>query len=244
MKRIYKLIAVAALSTSIVSCGEDSTASVEKSEPVQESTPAREKPTSTPDLKMETPTSAPTIGADITFEWDEHDFGTIWDNKPVDCTFPFMNHGTETLVISRMQAGCGCTTPKADKTVLKPGEQSIIRVQFDPKGKTKKQDKKVTIFTNSAQDSEKTFWIRSVVKPIVEVNPKFVTLGEMVIGVPSSEIFTFTPAPSDFEITSMKGIGKHGQFISSEILDTPDGQPKQMRINVSANKPWGAFHSQ
>lgn len=196
------------------------------------------------DPVVEVPNTPPSSGADITFAWDEHDFGTVWDNKTVDCTFPFMNHGSKTLVITRMKAGCGCTTPVADKTVLQPGESSIIRLQFDPKGKSKKQDKKVTIFSNSASEPEKTFWIRSIVKPIVEVDPRFVQLGEMSMGVPSSKVFTLTPALEDFVITSMKGIGKHGNFISATELETGDGQPRQIRIDVSPNMPWGAFHSQ
>ena len=196
------------------------------------------------DLVMETPKSQPMSGANITFEWEEHDFGTIWDDKPVACTFPFMNHGTKTLVITRMKAGCGCTTPVADKTVLQPGEQSVIRVQFDPVGKSKKQDKKVTIFSNASLEPEKTFWIRSIVNPIVEVNPKFLQLEEMTIGVPKTEVFSFTPAAEDFLVTEIKGIGKHGQFISGEEVETPDGQPRQIRIHVSPNMPWGAFHSQ
>ena len=192
----------------------------------------------------ETIKSEPTPGADISFEWDEHDFGTIWDDKPVDCTFPFTNNGTKTLVISRMQAGCGCTTPVADKTVLQPGESSVIRVQFNPTGKAKKQDKKVTIFSNASLDPEKTFWIRSFVNQLVEVNPKFIQLGEMTIGVPTTQVFAFTPAAEDFEISRIVGIGKHGQFVSGKELNVEDGQPRQIEITVSPNMPWGAFHSQ
>ena len=232
MQKNYSVIVLLALVASIITIGEGCS-------------DANDSPFPEPrDLVMETPDSPPMSGANITFEWEEHDFGTIWDNKPVTCTFPFMNHGTKTLVITRMKAGCGCTTPVADKTVLQPGEQSVIRVQFDPNGKSKKQDKKVTIFSNASLEPEKTFWIRSLVKPIVEVNPKFLQLEEMTIGVPKTEVFSFTPAAEDFLITEIKGIGKHGQFISGEEIETPDGQPRQIRIHVSPNMPWGAFHSQ
>ena len=50
-------------------------------------------------------------GPDITLEWDERDFGTIWDFESVTTTFPFTNNGSMPLVLSRLQAGCGCTTP-------------------------------------------------------------------------------------------------------------------------------------
>ncbi|MBC8203564.1 MAG: DUF1573 domain-containing protein [Planctomycetes bacterium] len=228
MQRMYKLIVIAAISTSILGCGNSE---------VEETAPKTE-------VTMDIPEGSPSNGANITFAFDEYDFGTIWDDKPVDCVFPFMNHGNQTLIISRMKAGCGCTTPVADKTILQPGEESLIRVQFNPKGKSKKQDKKVTIFSNASVEPEKTFWIRSYVQPIVDVNPKFVQLGEMTMGQETTKTFTFTPAPDDFVVTKMEGTGKHGQYISGEVLDTPVGQPKEIQITVSRDMPWGAFHSQ
>jgi hypothetical protein len=233
----YRLFVIAALSTCILGCEN-----AEEADSTQESVSKQEAPQAQP--SMTPPEGSPSAGANITFAFDEFDFGTVWDDKPVDCTFPFMNHGDKTLVISRMKAGCGCTTPVADKTVLQPGEESVIRVQFNPKGKSKKQDKKVTIFSNSSLEPEKTFWIRSYVQPIVDVNPKFVQLGEMKMGQETTNTFNFTPAPDDFVITRIRGIGKHGQFISGELLDTPEGQPKQILIKVSSDMPWGAFHSQ
>ena len=79
-------------------------------------------------------------GANITLEWEERDFGTIWDFEPVTTTFPFTNNGSMPLVLTRLQAGCGCTTPVADKTVLQPGESGTITVTFNPSGKSKKHE--------------------------------------------------------------------------------------------------------
>ncbi|MBT5365157.1 MAG: DUF1573 domain-containing protein [Phycisphaerae bacterium] len=190
------------------------------------------------------PTSNPTRGADISLEWDEREFGLIWDFETVTTTFPFTNTGSKTLVLSRLQAGCGCTTPRADKTILQPGESGTITVTFDPKGKANKQDKKVTIFSNSVKNPEKAFWIRSTVRTFVEIKNKFLNLNQMQLGVPSSVEFDFFPVDPDFKITSMVGTGKHGQFVSGEELIVPEGSPRRIRINVSPNMPWGAFHSQ
>lgn len=183
-------------------------------------------------------------GADISLDWDERDFGTIWDFETVTTTFPFTNTGSKTLVLSRLQAGCGCTTPVADKTILQPGESGTITVTFDPKGKENKQDKKVTIFSNSAKNPEKAFWIRSFVRTFVEVKNKFLNLNEMTLGEPHSVEFDFFPVDPDFTITSMTGSGKHGSYISAEEVEVPEGSPRRIRINVSPTMPWGAFHSQ
>ena len=183
-------------------------------------------------------------GADISLEVEERDFGTIWDFQPMTTTFPFTNTGSKTLVLSRLQAGCGCTIPVADKTVLQPGESGTITVTFDPKGKANKQDKKVTIFSNSVNNPQKAFWIRSYVNEFVNVGNKFLSLDEMTLGEPHSVEFDFFPADPDFSIISMSGTGKHGQYISGEELDVAEGTPRRIRINVSPSMPWGAFHSQ
>lgn len=192
-----------------------------------------------------TPPAQPTSrGAAITLEVEERDFGTIWDFQPVTTTFPFTNTGSKTLVLTRLQAGCGCTTPIADKTVLQPGESGTITVTFDPKGKANKQDKKVTIISNAVNNPEKAFWIRSYVNQFVDVKNKFLNLDEMTLGEPHSVEFDFTPVDPNFNIISMSGIGKHGQFISAEELEVPAGASRRIRINVSPRMPWGAFHSQ
>jgi hypothetical protein len=238
MQRILKIIVIAALFSSIISC------SLYEEPSAEPASKQGEQQVEMPKSQMETPSRTPSVGPDITFDFDEYDFGEIWDNKSVDCIFPFINHGTETLVIKDMKAGCGCTKPVADKKILQPGEQSIIRVRFDPKGKSKKQDKKVTIFSNASLEPEKTFWIRSNVLPIVDVNPKFVQLGEMTMGQETTSTFSFTPAPADFVITDIKGTGKHGEFVTGQEIDTPVGLPKQIQIKISPDMPWGAFHSQ
>ncbi len=190
------------------------------------------------------PAQTTTRGSDITFQVKEFDFGTIWDHKSMTANYPFTNTGTQPLVITRMKAGCGCTTPVADKTVIQPGEQGTITVTFDPKGKQRKQDKKVTIYTNSPVNPETSVWIRSIVKPFIEVDNKFLSLEEMKIGEPESIEFNIYPADPNYKILSIKGMGKHGQYVTAKEIDVPEGGPRRIRIDVAPNRPWGAFHSQ
>ncbi|MGY8753170.1 MAG: DUF1573 domain-containing protein, partial [Phycisphaerales bacterium] len=106
-------------------------ASCEKPAPVAEVGVDQAKPVAVVKQQASTPkTAPPTVsrGADISLEWDERDFGTIWDFESVTTTFPFTNTGSKTLVLSRLQAGCGCTKPVADKTILQPGESGTITV--------------------------------------------------------------------------------------------------------------------
>ena len=166
----------------LYACSEDQQAE----EPVEQKQ-AQSATTQVPDKPPAAkPAQTTTRGSDITFQVKEFDFGTIWDHESMTATYPFTNTGTQTLVITRMKAGCGCTTPVADKTVIQPGEQGTITVTFDPRGKQRKQDKKVTIYTNSPVNPETSVWIRSIVKPFIEVDNKFLSLEEMKMGEPES----------------------------------------------------------
>ncbi|MDP7005130.1 MAG: DUF1573 domain-containing protein [Phycisphaerales bacterium] len=197
----------------------------------------------TDDQISDTKVTSTIPGADISLEWSERDFGVIWDFESVTTTFPFTNTGSKTLVLKRLQAGCGCTSPVADKYTLQPGESGTITVTFDPSSKENKQDKKVTIFSNSAREPEKAFWIRSFVRPFVKINDKFLKLNEMELGKSHSVEFDFFPVDPDFTITSMEGSGKHGMHISGEEIEVPEGSPRRIRITVDDKMPWGAFHS-
>jgi len=224
----------------LYACSEDQQAEepVEQKQTQSATTQVPDKP---PAAK---PAQTTTRGSDITFQVKEFDFGTIWDHESMTATYPFTNTGTQTLVITRMKAGCGCTTPVADKTVIQPGEQGTITVTFDPRGKQRKQDKKVTIYTNSPVNPETSVWIRSIVKPFIEVDNKFLSLEEMKMGEPESIEFNIYPADPDYKILSIKGMGKHGLYVTAKEIDVPEGAPRRIRIDVAPNRPWGAFHSQ
>jgi len=77
------------------------------------------------------------------------DFGSIVQGEVVSHTFSFRNAGTEVLIIKDLIPDCGCTKPKIDKKVLKPGEEGAVEVIFDSNGWHGSQYKSVTLRTNS-----------------------------------------------------------------------------------------------
>ncbi len=85
------------------------------------------------------------------FEKESHDFGKLRVGDKVSYDFKFANTGKTPLIITDGFASCGCTKPTWPKTPIKPGENGIIHVTFDSKGKTPGlQDKLITITANTA----------------------------------------------------------------------------------------------
>lgn len=62
-------------------------------------------------------------------------FGQINDGEVVEHTFRFKNVGKGPLSIVKVEASCGCTTPKWTKEVIPPGGEGSITATFDSNGK-------------------------------------------------------------------------------------------------------------
>jgi len=77
------------------------------------------------------------------------EFGTIVQGEKARMTFAFKNVGDSELIISSANGSCGCTVPDYPKTPISPGEEGVIEVLFDSKGKMGKQHKKVYIVANT-----------------------------------------------------------------------------------------------
>ena len=99
-----------------------------------------------------TPTGPTTT---MNFEETKFDFGDVDEGETVSHVYEFVNTGDEPLVISNAKGSCGCTVPKWPKTPIPPGETGEIQVEFNSKGKSGKQTKRVTITANT--DPAQTF---------------------------------------------------------------------------------------
>src|SRR6185503_14722042 len=61
------------------------------------------------------------------FEAQNFDFGKIPQGKPVTHEFTFTNNGKVPMVITNVQASCGCTTPAWSKEPILPGGTGFIK---------------------------------------------------------------------------------------------------------------------
>ena len=88
--------------------------------------------------------------AAITFKEETINFGDVKAGEVVMKTFEFTNTGKSPLVISEAQASCGCTVPEWPRAPLAPGETGKIIAKFDSSGKNGKQEKTITVVSNTS----------------------------------------------------------------------------------------------
>jgi len=69
------------------------------------------------------------------FETLIYDFGKVIQGEKLSYTFHFKNVGKSSLLISSIEASCGCTTSIPPKAPIRPGEKGEISISFDSKHK-------------------------------------------------------------------------------------------------------------
>ena len=88
-------------------------------------------------------------GPSITFEESSFDFGDIHQGDKVMHVFNFENTGDAPVIISNVQTTCGCTATDWPRDPVAPGESASITVNFNSAGKMGRQNKIITIVSNS-----------------------------------------------------------------------------------------------
>ena len=87
----------------------------------------------------------------IKFEQTTYDFGKIKETDgKATYIFKFKNTGDAPLVISRVNASCGCTTPEWTKEPIAVGKSGSVTVTYNPQNRPGPFQKSITVFSNIA----------------------------------------------------------------------------------------------
>ncbi len=98
------------------------------------------------------------------FAKETHDFGKIEQGKPVTHVFEFKNMGTDPVIISNVQASCGCTTPAWTREPVLPGKTGTISATYNALSQAP-FNKSVTV-TSNAESGQVVLYLKGeVVSP-------------------------------------------------------------------------------
>ncbi|MBO4805091.1 MAG: DUF1573 domain-containing protein [Paludibacteraceae bacterium] len=87
---------------------------------------------------------------EISFDTLVHNFGTFPEETgKVSCTFTFKNTGGADLVLQKVKASCGCTTPEWTKTPVAPGETGTVIATYNASGRPGAFTKTITVTSNA-----------------------------------------------------------------------------------------------
>lgn len=123
----------------------------------------------TPDQQEVPKKTAVQIGttAQTTLQWldSAKDAGAITEGESIEIPFRFLNTGDHPLVISAVDASCGCTVAEKPEQPILPGEQGVIKARFNSAGRTGANHKSVTVMANTPEAMHEVHFE-------VQVNPK------------------------------------------------------------------------
>ena len=89
----------------------------------------------------------------ISFDELTYDFGKVnEENGKISHVFNFTNKGKTPLVITKVQASCGCTTPTWTKEPIEPGKKGTITVIYNPEGRPGVFNKSITVGSNASEE--------------------------------------------------------------------------------------------
>ena len=123
-----------------------------------------------PDVKPIKPAVKPASkstkrGAHAEFDVTTINMGTIKEDAVEERVFEFTNTGTTNLEILECRGSCGCTQPRAESSVVAPGERSRIFVKYVALNKVGPQKPIVTLTTNGSPSVIRLFldiWVDQI----------------------------------------------------------------------------------
>ena len=93
------------------------------------------------------------------------DFGEIPAGEVRICRINYKNTGSSPLKIRAIRNACDCISVRTDTPEVAPGESGSITVVFNSEGRTGKQERFLTIITNSAVSQQVVYKVKgNVVK--------------------------------------------------------------------------------
>jgi hypothetical protein len=101
----------------------------------------------------------------LNFATTTYNFGSIKEESdPVEYEFNFVNSGNAPLVITSVDASCGCTTTGWSTDSIMPGKSGFVKASFDPNNRPGPFNKTITINSN-AEPAIAVLSIEGYVKP-------------------------------------------------------------------------------
>ena len=102
----------------------------------------------------------------ISFDKTVYEYGNVKPGADGHRVFTVKNTGDKPLIISRVQASCGCTTPEWSQAPIMPGKTTELKVGYDTKI-VGPFTKIIEVYSNDADNSRSVITIKGNVTDAV-----------------------------------------------------------------------------
>lgn len=164
----------------------------------------------------------------ITFETKTYEFGKIAEEDGnATYVFKFSNTGNAPLVVNRVQASCGCTTPTWTKEPIEPGKTGSVTVTYNPVGRPGMFTKTITVYSN-ASDEQIVLIIKGEVIPKSQSGSSAypVTIGDLRLKSKVVQVNNVEKGKSMSRVIEIQNAGK------SDLKPTLENLPPYLSVSV------------
>jgi hypothetical protein len=100
----------------------------------------------------------------ITIPQPNFDFGRVAQHNLVTCVYWLKSVGSDTLRITQVVPGCGCTEAPLSDSVIAPGDSAMLRIVFNTRQFRGSTTKKPYVMTNADDEKHYVYLTSSVVE--------------------------------------------------------------------------------
>lgn len=147
--------------------------------------------------------TAPSSLGVLIFTEQFHDFGKVTEGDILHYSVPFKNTGQGVLRITKTETSCGCTTAKGALKAYRPGQEGMLDVTIDTKGKHGVITKTITLTLANA--TERTSELTLMAELIPAPHPM----------VEKGTVITKDPKCKSCHLDS--GVGQEGIFLFHRV---------------------------
>lgn len=123
-------------------------------------------------------------------EGTKHDFGTMSRGTKIEKKVTLKNVGTETLVIGKVDAACGCTGTLVSNDHLKPGETGSLAITFNSQNFSGYVHKTVTVNSNSQPNAATVIEFSATVQEEISLTPNHIWFRDAQVGLQTTATLT------------------------------------------------------
>ncbi len=174
------------------------------------------------DLKI----SGPKISVTETIK----DFGAVSKGDVLTHEFIIANIGTQPLIIKQVSPACGCTAAVVNNPIVKPGEETQLRVTFETEAFEGVKNKPIRIYTNDPKPSSIIFYVKANILPDIQITPGRVDLGEISRRIPISQKIELISRSSPFIIQEVLTKSDYLKAQFNKVSDT------HYTVNITSTK--------
>jgi hypothetical protein len=129
---------------------------------------------------------------DSLFAQNRHDFGAVPRGVKVKHDFLLVNRLAEPITILNLRPSCGCTSGRANASIVGPGQTAVVEAQMDTRNFTglKSTVLYVTLMTASGREAEAGLGVTANILSDIVLNPGSIDFGTVMRGQTTKQVLT------------------------------------------------------